>query len=328
MNSHHLPPPPLHFTISHVKHTYHAASGEWYLPEGFLNQSFDQDPDTDFTVGGASINQSIQETYRDRLLEELRASAEDTFWSLKEQKGLKQDVLNLLKQKYGFDMDLDEENEEDKQYRDAALSFLKGETVPKSDSNPRKPQQLRQHTLDLSALKNESALHDEGSWESESDTEETNLQKGFQARHNTLNLSEFQEENDLHEENQCSPPGFLEALQEGLRKRKVTWRLSSEEDSSPGNEEHQQSGFIENVQQEPKVGDSPEISDCCGGDGESDGGSCTSHTPPLPTQSSDTEEQSAEQGDSISYAGLASCFVAVFYIPVFSLNRYFLFHRI
>lgn len=284
-----------------------------------MDQSLDQDSDNDFMMGGASINQSAQETYRDRLLDGLRTSAQESLWSQGEQMGTKQEILNLLKEKYGFDMDVDDEEDEaerqyeevassylgddevERQFEEVAASYLKGEGIMQDDSDLRKRMQARQHTLDLSGLKNESPFYDEGKGESESDTEETYPSEGFQARHNTLNLSEFQEGADVPGQDQCSPPGFLEALEEGLRKRKVRWRLSSEEDSSPGNEEQQQTGASENVRLEPKVGDSPELSDCCGVDGESDGGSCASSPLPDPIHSArtHTEDKSTVQGDAM-----------------------------
>lgn len=229
---------------------------------------------------------------------------EESIRSQGRQTGTNQDILNLLKQKYGFDMDLDEEDEDEIQYEEpdmCGFSSLRGEANIRGTSDPRQPLPTRQYTLDLSELRNEHTLTDEGKGESESDMDDTYPSKGFQARHNTLNLSEFQEEAGLPQD-QCSPPGFLEALEEGLRRRKVTWRLSSEEDSSPGNEEHQEMGASENVQQEPKVGDSPEVSDCCGEDRESDCGSSASQTPthPTPYSQAHTEDQGAEQGDFIT----------------------------
>ncbi|KAG7161603.1 putative Resistance to inhibitors of cholinesteraseue 3-like [Homarus americanus] len=43
--------------------------GEWYLPEGFINQSDDESDDEalNLLIGGATVNDSARETYRDRL---------------------------------------------------------------------------------------------------------------------------------------------------------------------------------------------------------------------------------------------------------------------
>lgn len=271
----------------------------------------DQDSDNDFTIGGASINESAQETYRDRLLAELRVNTQEPRLSkgkqtdiLRDIPEMRQEILNLLGEKYGFNTDQDEEEH---QYEEAALQNLICGPLSEGDGYPRKPLQPRQRNLDYSVLNDGSAVNEKAEGESGSETEECYLKKGFQARQNTLNLSEFKEHTDLPEEDQCSWPGFLEELQEGLRRRGMDWRLSSEEDSCHSNDEHSQSGASENLADAPlqcKVENSSKLSNIYGGNCDCDGGSCTTHPSHMlpaasPSGCTHYEEQGGVQGDSI-----------------------------
>lgn len=235
--------------LSPILHpSIHAAPGEWYLPEGFLTQPLDQDSDCDFTVGGANVNESLQETYRDRLLAGFESNAQDSAWSHQEEINLyseaRQEILNLLGTKYGFYME--QQEEEEQQFVKDALEELKGGLSSKNDDYYSKPPPpVRQNTIDLSVLKDDSAMDEKSGEESGSETE-SYPKKGFQARSNTLNLTEFDELAELQKEDQCSQPGFLEELQEGLRRRGLKWTLSTE-DLSPSNEEQSQTEPSDNV---------------------------------------------------------------------------------
>ncbi|MPC35705.1 hypothetical protein E2C01_029136 [Portunus trituberculatus] len=257
-----------------------AAPGEWYLPEGFLTQSLDQDSDSEVTTGGANITESLQETYRDRLLDGLECNNRNSGLSIQEEEEdifseTRQEILNLLATKYGFY--LDQQEEEEQQFVRAALQLLKtGVPLENEDYYSKPPPPVRQNTLDLSVLKDDSASDDKVGEASGSEAEEDFPKKGLQARSNTL--TEFKDLPGLQEEEQCTQPAFLEELQEGLRRRGLKWTLSTEEDLSPRNEEQSQTDTSENVV------DTSQESEVI-----------------APSEDAPCEEESGGQGDSIMH---------------------------
>ena len=287
--------------------------GEWYLPEGFLNQSLEHESDNDLTIGGASIDESAHETYRDRLLAGLGFSASDSILSKQEQTDIlralpetRQDILNLLGTKYGFHMD--EEEDEVEEEEEVTLQELKDEFL---SNYPRKPQQTKQIIMNQFALSDGSALNEIPEENSGLDREESCTKKRLQARQNTINHSEFKEDTDLLEEDNCSTLGFLEELQEGLRRRGMKWQLSTEESINHSNNEYSPNETLDNIVDTPlesTVGNSSTLSNDCGGDGGCNTADLIQSLIPIVT---------AGKGDSVMYMYFDTCLSVLVYSSSF-----------